>query len=80
MTNADYNNHHSESWIAVDPKDSNHLVGMSKFFYDPPDTTYSTWEPKSREMGVFTGRMPSSTASTVSPTRRIAGLTLLTRF
>lgn len=32
---AQYNNHRSESWIAVDPADGNHLVGMSKFFFDP---------------------------------------------
>jgi len=28
-------NHRSESWIAVDPTNANHLVGMSKFFFDP---------------------------------------------
>ena len=33
--NARYNNHHSESWIAVDPKNPQHLVAMSKFFFDP---------------------------------------------
>ncbi|HET9282170.1 MAG TPA: sialidase family protein [Candidatus Angelobacter sp.] len=33
--NAQYNNHFSESWIAVDPNDSEHLVAMSKAFFDP---------------------------------------------
>ncbi len=32
---AAYNNHRSESWIAVDPANPMHLVGMSKFFFDP---------------------------------------------
>lgn len=32
---AAYNNHRSESWVAVDPTNSSHLVGMSKFFFDP---------------------------------------------
>jgi hypothetical protein len=35
VNNAGYNNHRSESWIAVDPTNANHLVGMSKFFFDP---------------------------------------------
>jgi hypothetical protein len=35
VTNAPYNNDRSESWIAVDPTNPNHLVGMSKFFFDP---------------------------------------------
>jgi hypothetical protein len=35
VSNAAYNNHRSESWVAVDPTDSSHLVGMSKFFFDP---------------------------------------------
>jgi hypothetical protein len=35
VTNAAYNNHRSESWIALDPTNPNHLVGMSKFFFDP---------------------------------------------
>ena len=33
--NASYSNHHSESWIALDPTNASHLVGMSKFFFDP---------------------------------------------
>ncbi len=33
--NAPYNNHRGESWIAVDPSNPSHLVGMSKFFFDP---------------------------------------------
>jgi len=33
--NAAYNNHRGESWIAVDPTNPNHLVGSSKFFFDP---------------------------------------------
>lgn len=33
--NAAYNNHHSESWIVIDPTDPNHLVGVSKFFSNP---------------------------------------------
>ncbi len=35
VTNAAYNNHRSESWIAVDPTNPSHLVGLSKFFFDP---------------------------------------------
>jgi hypothetical protein len=35
VANAHYNNHHSESWIAVDPTNPQHLVAMSKFFFDP---------------------------------------------
>jgi len=35
VTNAAYDNHRSESWIAVDPTNANHLVGTSKFFFDP---------------------------------------------
>ncbi len=35
VDNAAYNNHRSESWIALDPTNPNHLVGMSKFFFDP---------------------------------------------
>lgn len=35
VPNAAYNNHRSESWIAADPTNSDHLVGMSKFFFDP---------------------------------------------
>ena len=35
VPNAQYDNHHSESWIAVDPTNSQHLVAMSKFFFDP---------------------------------------------
>ncbi|TMI40993.1 exo-alpha-sialidase [Candidatus Bathyarchaeota archaeon] len=35
VANAKYDNHHSESWIAVDPTNSHHLVAMSKFFFDP---------------------------------------------
>ncbi len=33
--NAPYNNHRGESWIALDPSNPSHLVGMSKFFFDP---------------------------------------------
>jgi hypothetical protein len=32
---AAYNNHRSESWIAIDPTNPMHLVGMSKFFFHP---------------------------------------------
>ncbi len=35
VNNSAYNNHRSESWIGVDPTNSNHLVGTSKFFFDP---------------------------------------------
>jgi len=35
VQNAAYNNHRSESWIAVDPTSPEHLVGTSKFFFDP---------------------------------------------
>ncbi len=35
VLNAAYNNHRGESWIAVDPTNANHLVGSSKFFFDP---------------------------------------------
>ncbi len=35
VNNAAYNNHRSESWIAVDPTNPSHLVGLSKFFFDP---------------------------------------------
>jgi len=35
VKNAAYNNHRSESWLAVDPTNPNHLVGTSKFFFDP---------------------------------------------
>jgi hypothetical protein len=35
VQNAAYNNHRSESWIAVNPTNPNHLVGTSKFFFDP---------------------------------------------
>ncbi len=35
VADAKYNNHRSESWIAVDPTNPMHLVGMSKFFFDP---------------------------------------------
>src|SRR5262249_35920432 len=33
--NAQYNNHFSESWITIDPANPNHLVAMSKAFFDP---------------------------------------------
>jgi len=33
--NSPYNNDRSESWIAIDPTDPSHLVGMSKFFFMP---------------------------------------------
>jgi len=32
---AAYNTHRGESWIAINPSNPNHLVGMSKFFFDP---------------------------------------------
>ncbi len=35
VANAAYNNHRSESWIAIDPNNPSHLVGLSKFFFDP---------------------------------------------
>jgi hypothetical protein len=35
VQNAAYNNHRSESWLAVDPTNPDHLVGTSKFFFDP---------------------------------------------
>ena len=35
VVNAPYNTHRGESWIAVDPSNAAHLVGMSKFFFDP---------------------------------------------
>ncbi len=35
VANAAYNNHRGESWVAVDPTNPNHLVGSSKFFFDP---------------------------------------------
>ena len=35
VQNAPYNNHRGESWIAVDPTNADHLVGTSKFFFDP---------------------------------------------
>ena len=35
INDAAYNNHRGESWIAVDPTNPNHLVGTSKFFFDP---------------------------------------------
>src|SRR5260370_3756687 len=35
ILDAPYNNHRGESWIAVDPTNPNHLVGSSKFFFDP---------------------------------------------
>jgi hypothetical protein len=35
VRNAVYNNHHSESWITIDPTDPSHLVGVSKFFSNP---------------------------------------------
>jgi len=35
VNNGAYDNHRSESWLAVDPTDPNHLVGTSKFFFDP---------------------------------------------
>jgi hypothetical protein len=35
VEDAAYNNHRSESWIAVDPTNPDHLVGTSKFFFDP---------------------------------------------
>ena len=52
VTNAGYNNHHSESWIAVDPRDSNHLVGMSKFFYDPQHYLFHLGAQVSRDRGL----------------------------
>ncbi len=52
VTNANYNNHHSESWIAVDPKNSNHLVGMSKFFYDPQHYLFHLGAQVSRDGGL----------------------------
>ncbi len=35
VPDAPYNNHRSESWITVDPTNPDHLVGTSKFFFDP---------------------------------------------
>jgi len=35
VRNAAYNNDHSESWIAVDPTNAQHLVAVTKFFFDP---------------------------------------------
>jgi hypothetical protein len=35
VQNAPYNNHHSESWVAVDPTNASHIVGVDKFFFDP---------------------------------------------
>jgi hypothetical protein len=35
VSNAAYDNDRSESWLAVDPTNPRHLVGMSKFFYKP---------------------------------------------
>ncbi len=35
VSDAAYNNHRSESWIAIDPTNPMHLVGMSKFFFHP---------------------------------------------
>jgi len=35
VDNTAYNNHRSESWIAVDPTNASHLVATSKFFFDP---------------------------------------------
>jgi hypothetical protein len=35
VTNAAYNNQRSESWLAIDPTNPSHLVGLSKFFFDP---------------------------------------------
>jgi hypothetical protein len=52
VSNANYNNHHSESWIAVDPRDSNHLVGMSKFFYDPQHYLFHLGAQVSRDGGL----------------------------
>ena len=52
VTNADYKNHHSESWIVVDPRDSNHLVGMSKFFYDPQHYLFHLGAQVSRDGGL----------------------------
>ncbi len=52
VTNANYNNHHSESWIAVDPRNSNHLVGMSKFFYDPQHYLFHLGAQVSRDGGL----------------------------
>lgn len=35
VVDAPYDNHRGESWIAVDPSNPAHLVGMSKFFFAP---------------------------------------------
>ena len=51
LLHADYNNHHSEGWIAVDPTNPNHLVGMSKFFSNPQYYLFHDGTMVSRDAG-----------------------------
>jgi hypothetical protein len=51
VRHADYNNHHSEGWIAVDPTNSRHLVGVSKFFFNPQFYLFHTGTMISRDAG-----------------------------
>ena len=52
VVNAQYNNHHSESWIAIDPTNSKHLVAMSKFFFDPQHYLFHIGAQVSRDGGL----------------------------
>ncbi len=52
VANAQYNNHHSESWIAVDPTNPQHLVAMSKFFFDPLHYLFHLGAHVSRDGGL----------------------------
>lgn len=52
VRNAAYNNHHSESWIAIDPRDNDHLVGVSKFFFDPQYYLFHLGAMVSRDGGM----------------------------
>ncbi|HEV2119161.1 MAG TPA: sialidase family protein [Candidatus Bathyarchaeia archaeon] len=51
IRNAAYNNHHSESWIVIDPTDHNHLVGVSKFFSNPQYYLFHNGAMVSRDGG-----------------------------
>jgi len=51
VRNAAYNNDHSESWIAVDPTNPNHLVAVTKFFFDPQYYLFHVGVQVSRDGG-----------------------------
>jgi hypothetical protein len=51
IRNAAYNNDHSESWIVVDPTNPDHLVAVTKFFFDPQYYLFHVGVQVSRDGG-----------------------------